>query len=708
MKKSFLFLLFAPLFLFAQERTAGRFDNGKMWTFDNPPLAYFAEEYGKDGFQPDAAWFKKAQLGALRFATYCSASFVSPNGLVMTNHHCARESITKLSDGKGLVENGFTAKSLVQERKVDSLFVEQLISIEDVTDKVRAAMADEVAGEEAVETLEQTMTEAVGAGKRVQIIRFYNGGQYSAYTFRRFDDVRLVMAPELQLGFFGGDPDNFTFPRYCLDMSFFRVYENNQPYKPEAYFPFSANGSQENEPVFVIGNPGSTSRSQTVSQLEFRRQYETRGEAMLFSKRLPILHQYWNLEDEKIADSYFSYSNSSKAIDGQLAGLNNPIYMDRRKDAEARFQSAIDANPELQGKYGNLIRQIADNKTKQNAFGPLMVATMGMSAPSLELVSAFERRIFFAGVVEMFKTLGAPAQAYNRFIEMTKNIEDQPAALDKALFAVRVADLMQELPADHPVHEKLMALANGATNPQEIAERLMQGSQLASKASTASAFNGDLSGDNGFALGKEIAKAFIEFQQGYSGLAQEEMTLMEELAQARFAVNGKNTPPDATFSLRIADGRVKGYAYNGTLAPTHTTFYGLYERHYAHAGKKEWALPQRWLNPPASFNKATPLDFVSTNDIIGGNSGSPILNQKLEVVGLVFDGNIESLPGEFIYEPTFNRTISTDSRAIVESIDHIYDLDRLAQELRTGRLFRTEAEADRTTPRPTTRRPRRN
>ena len=341
------------------EVKAGKYDNGKMWTFDYPPVEHLKETYD---FEPDAAWFEKARLGALRLPN-CTASFVSPYGLVMTNHHCARTSIEAVSQGdEDLLKSGFTSMSLEDERRVPGLYVDQLIAVEDVTDEVYAALEGQetdaekaAARTDAIAAITERATEAAGgadAGIVVQVINLYNGGRYSAYTFRRYSDVRLVMGPELQLGYFGGDTDNFTYPRYALDMSYLRVYEDGEPYQPEHYFQWSADGASEGDPVFVIGNPGSTLRLNTVAQLEWRRDVRAKVFVELFDSRIAALEEYYAEEPSSaLLNRIFSLKNGQKLYRGRLKGLHNPVIMAKRIDNEQQFLN------DLEAKYGSTVTE---------------------------------------------------------------------------------------------------------------------------------------------------------------------------------------------------------------------------------------------------------------------------------------------------------------------------------------------------------------
>jgi len=681
---------------------AGPFDQGKMWTFEFPPRAHLAEAYG---LQPDASWFEKARLGALRIPS-CSASFVSPHGLVMTNHHCAREFVSQVSQpGESLLDEGLVAVDLADERDVEDFEADRLIDIVDVTDEVNAAL-DAVPLEQRGEARDSLLAEietrilaehgGEDSGHVVEMISLYNGGRTSAYVFRRYTHAKLVMAPELQIGFFGGDPDNFTYPRYNLDFAFFRIYEEDgTPLASEPYFGFDQDGLEEGDPIFIVGNPGTTSRLQTVAELEFRRDVSDRGVIELLESRMAVLDAYIRAFPEEaeardLRNTYFSLANSRKAYGGQVEGLEDPVIIARRRDTERSFQSAIDEDPELAGRYGGLIERMAGLQQRKREQAPGFGAFLAMTSP--DLASATLHRALLAFQILSARQSGAPSDAVEGLVEQLRAVPDQPPALDQALMEARFRDFERFYGEDAALASAVL----GGRSPEERASEVVSTSQLQdSAAAVAGIEDGSIGiGDPALGVVRAYLPAFIAFQQVVAEVFPEEERIAAELGRARFEVYGTDVPPDATFSLRIADGVVTGYPYNGTRAPAFTTVFGLYDRHFSHAGEEDWALPQRWMDARASIDLSTPMNFVSTADIIGGNSGSPVLDADLEIVGVVFDGNIESLPGEYIYLPELNRSVSVDARAILEALDVVYDMDRLVLELTTGELVETEAEAD--------------
>lgn len=675
---------------------AQRFDRGKMWTFENAPLDYFQAEYG---FTPDEVWFRKARLGALRIPN-CSASFVSPHGLVMTNHHCARESISKVSkEGESLLDNGFYAESLDEERTVPDFYVEQVIEIEDVTDRVRSRIrkGGDTRGQNRDQAIEQMQEEMTSAAQRrdkdlsVEIAALYSGARYSAYTYRTFSDVRLVMAPELTLGFFGGAPDNFTYPRYTLDVAFFRVYgDDGEPITPAQHFSWNLDGSETGDAVFVVGNPGSTSRLSTVSQLTFARDHILPGQLDILETRSNILRPYIEQNPEKadeydLRNTFFSIENSVKNFRGQLRGLRDPYLVARRAKAEQALHDSIMAVDSLRGVYGNVLREIEDLQRSKRTASKKNTAFAAFAAPSLG--SRVLTRAVYGYFYDTLKRRGAGSDRLENIREEAMTITDWPAEVEAPFIAARLREIRDAFGANDPTVRSIMS----NRTPEEIASSLVETSALMDSTKFAEMFDASFlsSKDPAVPLIQAIAPLFFTTTRQMSDFSSTEETLNGRLARARFAVVGTEIPPDATFTLRIADGRVKEYNYNGTRANAFTNFYGLYDHYYSY-GSANWNLPERWVNMPQDLDLDTPLNLVTTNDISGGNSGSPLLNQDLEIVGLVFDSNIEALPNEFLYTTEKARAISVDARGILEAIRDVYEAERMVEELVEGRLIESD------------------
>ena len=666
----------------------GRFDGGKMWTFDAPPLDYFEEQYD---LRPDSAWLSEAMRGALRFGNSCSASFVSPQGLVMTNHHCARESITKVSEGdEVLLQDGFYAETFEDERKVPELSLEQLIGIEDVTARVHAAGRrvrgdDEQAQIRAarVASIERQLTQSVASEDstlRVEVVELFSGGRYAAYTLRRFNDVRLVMAPEKQLGYFGGDSDNFTFPRYALDVSFFRVYgRDDRPLPTPDYFRWSADGAEQGEAVFVVGNPGSTSRLSTVARLEHERDYSLPLQIDWLDSRAAVLELFQ--EDDQAGNAYFSLVNSLKALRGQLDGLQDGSLIARRGAEEARLQGAIATTDSLSEHYSGLFRDLAELQiSKRSEIGRAKAfAFFGTSLGSRVLT-----RALYAYYYATLKRRGYTSEdEFARIHKEAMGFESLPPEAEVRLIALRLEDVREALGEDDPSFRRI----TGGLPIDSVAAKVVAETALIDTTGLDSLIMGSYLGSGDASVPViEVLAPLVFTAQGQSQSFSNRETLLEaRLAQLKFALDSNDVAPDASFSLRLADGRVRGYAYNDTRAPAFTTFFGLYDHYYAYKGLSlEWDLPERWRSPPPSMDLSVPLNLVSTNDITGGNSGSPLLNRDLEIVGLVFDGNIESLPNVYLFSERTARAVSVDSRGILEALEHIYRAHRIVGEILLG------------------------
>ena len=561
---------------------AGQFDTGKMWTFDFPPMDYFARTYN---FTPSKEWFEKARLSALRLPN-CTASFVSEDGLVMTNHHCARSALDSVNrEGERLAEAGFYATTLSDERRASNIFIDQLIVIEDVTKEVQEAfdsgtsdnakVANRLAKMQEIQKRYSTnyKIKAPQDSMVFSVVSFYNGGRYSLYGYKRYTDVRLVYAPEEVMAFFGGDPDNFTYPRYDFDCAFFRVYDNGKPLKTENFFRFSQDGAQDGEAVFVIGNPGRTNRLKTVAQLEYLRDMLYPSSIEMYEKVGTIYSSYITAHPKaklRYLNTIFGLENSRKAITGYLKGLQDPVLMAKKKDFEKKFQNALTGKPALVKKYGDPWSDIAKYQADLSTLYPQFDALR------------FRGRIF-PRYLSLTADLVTIANKSKESIADSTRKKFYPSNLnpeiEKQLLAFRLSIMERALAGRDAAFDKLMA---GRT-PEQAAEDLSTNSIIASKEKTQALLAGTpaailTSNDPLIAFVVAEQSHVKELQNKYDDISEKLQAGEQILGNAMYEVYGTQIPPDATFTLRIADGVVKGYGYNGTIAPPVTTFYGLYDR----------------------------------------------------------------------------------------------------------------------------------
>jgi hypothetical protein len=691
-------LAFAAAGAAAQEPAAGAeypgLETGKMWTFDVPPLEYWARRYN---FRPSQEWLDHARLSTARIPG-CTASFVSSDGLMMTNHHCARgcvEAVTR--QGEDLLTNGFYAATRGEERACPGFVVDQLAEITDVTSQVNAAVpagtaADRAAGlrDAAVETIQQRC-EASAPKTHCEVITMYRGGQYKLYRFRRWTEAHLVFVPETQAASFGGDPDNFTYPRHDLDMAFVRVYEDGQPARMDHFYRWSPSGSREGDLVFVVGNPGNTSRLQTIAQLEYLRDVQYPSNLLQLNSMVAVFQQLAQLSPERASaarNTLFYIQNSQKAITGYQSGLLDSRLLDRKRAWERDFRARVTANPELRRLYGTAWDDIARIKREQASLDARR-RYYGFGAFNARLLN------YAGGLVRLPVETPKPDSArLPQYRDANRaNIERMiasPAPVDTAqeirLLASYFAAMARELPAADPVRRQAL----GNRSPEDAAREMVRASQILTAEQRRALLQGGAtavaaSTDPFIQLARVIDPLSRPIIARGTALSNEEEQNDERVARALLAVFGNSVAPDATFSLRISDGEVRRYAYNGTFAPAYTTFYGLFDRSVGFGGEPPWDLTPRWQAARNHVDLATPLNAVSTNDITGGNSGSPVIDREGRIVGLIHDGNIEQLPLDFIFlENTGGRSLWVDSRGIVEALRRVYDAEALATELTRG------------------------
>ncbi len=663
-----------------------------MWTFDNVPSQAIKAKYG---VTVDQKWLDKVEAGAVRLTGGCSASVVSKDGLVLTNDHCVRSCVQQLSTSTNdFIKDGFLPAKREDERLCPGMQAEILEGITDVTGRINGATAGKTgqdflrARDGAIAAIEKDGCKVREEKYRCQVISFYQGGQFQLYTYRIYSDVRLAFAPETQIAFFGGDPDNFNFPRYDLDFGLIRLYENGKPAATPRHLIWSTANPRLGEPMFVAGNPGSTSRLLSVAQLEALRDIampdtlimlsDLRGQLVQFSAESP--------EHSRIAAAtLFGIENSFKGNRGRFETLLDPAMMSAKRAAEAELKAKVKADPKLAATTGDPWQDLeAIAKVR---------ATLERPYTWLEARAGFRSELF-----DYARTLvrGADERAVpnsERIREFTdarlplaeKGLLDARPVypdLEKALLTWWLTKLRENLTADSPATKTFL----GKESPESLAAKLVA-SKLSDPAYRKALWDGgkaaiEKSDDPmiRFVLATDAASRAIRKDYEEKVISPTERAT-EKIAHARFAVYGTGVYPDATFSLRLSYGAVAGWNEKGTAVPAFTFFPGLYDRA---TGKVPFNLPERWVGLKDKLNPKTVFDFATTNDIIGGNSGSPVLNAKGEVVGAAFDGNIESLGGDYWYDGTVNRTVVVTTAALTEALKKVYGQDRLVKEL-TGK-----------------------
>ncbi len=688
--KKFFAIFFVALF--ATSTISVAFADEGMWTFNNVPKAEIKKRYG---FDVTDEWLKKVQLASVRFNNGGSGSFVSADGLVLTNHHIASDTLQKISTPeKDYNKEGFYAHKREQEAKAPDLELNQLISIEDVTDRVMSAVKPGMSAEDttaarraAMANIEKESTEKTGL--RSDVITLYQGGQYNLYRYKKYTDVRLVFAPEFSIAFFGGDPDNFTYPRYDLDMALFRVYENNQPVKIENYFKWSRTGAKDGELVFVTGNPGSTARLDTVAHLEYLRDDGLPFTIKLLTREHEALGKYRSLGEEqarRAQEDYFGIENSLKAFRGELEGLQDKSLIAKKAKAEDGLRGTVAADARKQKDYGDAWDNIAKGRRGLKGYYKELSLLENGSAFSSDLFGIARRLVRLAAESAKPNAERLPEYTDARRASLELNLYS-PAPIypdfEKVSLTESLAFMRDELGAANPKVKKAL----GDKSPEARAAELVDGTKLSDVAYRKQLASGGVkaieeSTDAMIVLARSVDAEARSLRKRYETEVQSnERANYAKISRALFEIEGTKLYPDATFTLRLAYGAVKGYQENGKQVPAFTTFAGIYKHSAEHGNKDPYELPQLWLDKKSAINLSTPFNFVSTNDITGGNSGSPVINKNAELVGLIFDGNIQSLVGTFVFDETVNRAVSVDSRAMIEALRKIYGATEAADEL---------------------------
>lgn len=660
-----------------------------MWTFDNMPLKILQERYN---FTPTQEWLDHVRLSSVRFNDGGSGSFVSPHGLALTNHHVALGQLQKLSTPqKDYAKDGFYARTPDEEQKCPDLELNVLVALVDVTARVQGAVKKGMSEEAALKArksesarIEKESQDETGF--RSDVVMLYNGGEYWLYRYKKYTDVRLVFAPEQQIAFFGGDPDNFTYPRYDLDMALFRVYENDKPIDSSNYLKWSARGADDGELVFISGHPGSTDRLTTMAGIEMQRDYLLPVVLKTLKRRLGALRQYAALgteENRQATRPMFYLENSIKAFTGEYNGLLDKAITAKKQRDESDFRAAVAANPEWKKAYGPAWDAMAVAARRYSErMGPHRFRSLRgsrLAEMALQIVQY---------VAEVKKPDGERLEGFHDSqLESLRFRLFSKAPLYPRMEEVLLANSLQESLDELGGGDPFVKGAMGGKSAAEVAKEVVSGCKLTDSDLRKSLVEGGeaavaASSDPLIALARKADPFVREMRKWYEDNVESvETTAGEKIGKARFAAYGKSAYPDATFTLRLTFGPVKGYPMNGTQAPPWTTFYGLYDRAYSFALKSPYDLPARYIERKNSLDLTTPLNFVSVCDITGGNSGSPVINRNAEFVGLVFDGNIESLPGTYVFSDEKNRAVAVHSAGIIEALRKLYDAGPLADEL---------------------------
>lgn len=661
-----------------------RADEG-MWTFDNFPIQTVNDKYGT---RIDQAWLDRVRNASVRIQG-CSASFVSPEGLILTNWHCVVGCVQDLSSPENdFVTHGWMTASREEEKRCPGQTAEVLTDIVDVTNRVLGAGEGlEGAAFNAARTAEinKIQQEACLDDPRMncQVISFYRGGKYALYKFRKYDDVRLVFAPEKQAAFFGGDPDNFNFPRYALDVGFLRAYEDGKPVSTPNFLKWNPEAPKEGDVTFVAGNPGSTSRLLTMSQLERLRDQQLPVTLIQASELRGRLLEYSLTGDEAARVSFdpiFGLENSFKVYYGQQGALTDPAFMQVKRDAEEELRDRVAADPALQQRIGD---PWADLERVQTVARDQYIPYRQLEQSAGGGSTLYQ---YAKALVRAAKDGAKPADQRRmndtqRAALATRLGEETPISIEMEEIYLRywLSKTREYLTVDHPAVKAML----GKESPEALADRLISGTKLADPAFRAQALTmtpEQLAAADpllAFVLANDATAQTVGDQWAASVTAPTSRAA-EKVAQARFAVYGDNLYPDATFSLRLSYGQVKGWSYRGVDVPAFTKIGGLYERG---TGSAPFNVAEDWLAAESRINKDVVYDFASTNDIIGGNSGSPVINAQGEVIGAAFDGNIHSLGGSFGYDGTLNRTVTVSTAAITEALRTVYRQPHLLEEL---------------------------
>ena len=683
---------------------ASAFADEGMWLFNAPPLKQLKDKYQ---FEPTPQWLEHLQKASVRFNSGGSGSFVSANGLVITNHHVGADTLQKMGDAQhNYLRDGFYARTQAEEIKSTDLELNILMSIEDVTARVSGAVKTEMTSDQAsgarnavIAAIEKESKDKTGL--RSDVVTLYQGGAYHLYRYKRYDDVRLVFAPEQQMAFFGGDPDNFEYPRYDLDICIFRVYENGQPAKIDNFLKFDSRGPSDGELTFVSGNPGKTDRQLTLDGLVDTRDRYLPYVLGMFNRRevLELAYSARSFENaRKAREDLFGHQNSRKASNGILAGLLDPQTWSALKTREQKLRDAIGRDPKLKSTvaaYDRIKRaqgEIVKNAPRYNYLEQERPSIVGYRPPRALSGDLFKyARLLMRAIDERAKPNGERIPEFRDSARESLELElfsTEPIYDDYEILRLTdsLTDFASQFGENDPVVQKVLA----GKSPHERAVELVTGTKLKDVTVRKDLYAKDAAAlsaahDPMLDLARLIDGPARDARKIYDAQEEIKKQAYSEIAKARFAIEGTGSYPDATFTLRLSYGTVRGYEQDGKQIPAFTDFAGLYQRSGEHDNKPPFDIPQRWIDKKADLNLATHLDFVSDADIIGGNSGSPVVNKDNEFVGIIFDGNIQSLVLDCIYSDTQARAVSVDSAAITEALRKVYDAQPLVDELLSGR-----------------------
>jgi hypothetical protein len=671
-----------------------------MWLFNAPPLRQLKEKYN---FEPTPQWLDHLQKASVRFNSGGSGSFVSENGLVITNHHVGADTLQKISSQEhNYLRDGFYARTQTEEIKSTDLELNVLESIEDVTARVNGAVKSGMTPDQASAARSSAIAQIEKESKektalRSDVVTLYQGGAYHLYRYKRYDDIRLVFAPEQQMAFFGGDPDNFEYPRFDLDICIFRVYENGHPARIDNFLKWNVRGPSDGELTFVSGSPGKTDRQLTLDELADTRDRYLPYVLRMFNRRevLELAYSARAFENARRArDDLFGDQNNRKRYDGYLAGLLDPEIWSPLQAREQKFRDAIMRDPKLRSTIGAYERikkaktEIAKNAPLYNYLEQERPITIGYRAPRALSGNLFKyARLLIRAVDERAKPNGERIPEFRDSARESLELElfsTEPIYDDYEILRLTdsLTDFASQFGANGPLVQKVLS----GKSPHARAVELVSGTRLKDVGVRKNLYKGDPAAlqaahDPMIDLARLIEGPARTARKLYDAQEEIKKQAYSEIAKARFAVEGTNNYPDATFTLRLSYGTVRSYEQDGKQIPAFTDFAGLYQRSAEHDNKPPFDLPQRWIDKKANLNLATHFNFVSDADIIGGNSGSPVVNKANEFVGIIFDGNIQSLVLDCIYTDKQARAVSVDSAAITEALRKVYDANALADEL---------------------------